>query len=74
MANEVKYLADQGLTEDQCCDVMRELCLFANQGLYAQSYIDDVAWQNRFMTLKGKLEAIDSRVDSFKLIELAIRC
>jgi len=68
---EVDYLTKQGLTESQRCDAMHELGLFALEGLYAKTPFD-VVWQNRFKALDEKMQAIDGRVDSFKLIELAI--
>jgi len=72
-SKEVDYLIKQGLTESQCCDVLHELGLFVIAGLYAQSSFDAV-WQNRFRALDKKMQAIDSRIDSSKLISLAIGC
>jgi len=73
MANEVKYLKEQGLTQDQCNNAMRELCLFASEGLYAQTEVD-LPWRKRSLALEEKLLAIDSRISCTKLITLAISC
>jgi hypothetical protein len=72
-SKEFDYLIKQGLTEGQCCHVLHELGLFVTAGLYAQSSFD-LAWQNRFKALDEKMQAIDSRIDSSKLISLAIGC